>query len=149
MEEVIIHVEALEHHEGLPLPQYTTPHSSGMDLHAAVEETIAIPPGQRALIPTGLRMALPEGLEGQVRPRSGLALRHGVTLLNTPGTIDSDYRGEIKVLLVNLGDKPFRVARGDRIAQLVIQRVVRGSLRLQAKLEETERNTGGFGHTGV
>ena len=130
------------------MPQYATPLSSGMDLHAAVEETLGIAPGERALVPTGLCLALPPGVEGQVRPRSGLATRHGVTILNAPGTIDADYRGEVKVLLVNLGNEPFTVSRGDRIAQLVLQKVVRGSWEVREALDETVRDQGGFGHTG-
>ncbi len=130
------------------MPAYATPLSSGMDLHAAVEEELWLSPGARALVPTGLRLALPPGVEGQVRPRSGLAVGHGVTVLNAPGTIDADYRGEVKVVLINLGEKPFPIRRGDRVAQLVIQEVCKGSWRLAEDLDETERNAGGFGHTG-
>lgn len=133
---------------GLPLPRYMTRGAAGMDLTAAVEGEIIIPPGERRLIPTGIQMALPAGLEGQVRPRSGLAVKHGVTLLNTPGTIDADYRGEIKVLLINLGPRTYVVRRGDRIAQLVISPVVRGILTIEQELEGTDRGKGGFGHTG-
>lgn len=148
MEEVVIQVKTLGHHQGLPLPQYATPLSSGLDLCAAVGEPICIAPGHRALIPTGLCIAIPPGVEGQVRPRSGLALKHGVTLLNAPGTIDADYRGEVKALLVNLGQEPFWVHRGDRIAQLVVQKLLRSTLKLEENLETTQRNRGGFGHTG-
>jgi dUTP pyrophosphatase len=149
MKEIPIEVHPLSHHEGLPLPVYATPLASGMDLHAAVEEEILIPARGWELIPTGLRLALPPGVEGQVRPRSGLAVTHGVTVLNAPGTIDADYRGEVKVLLINLGTTPYRVKRGDRVAQLVFQRVVRGRFRLAGTLDETQRNSGGFGHTGI
>jgi dUTP pyrophosphatase len=148
MEEIQIRVQTLAHHRGLPLPRYATPLSSGMDLHAAVDETLGIAPGERALVPTGLCLALPPGVEGQVRPRSGLASSHGVTILNAPGTIDADYRGEVKVLLVNLGNEPFSVCRGDRIAQLVFQRVVKGIWNLGEPMDETVRDRGGFGHTG-
>jgi dUTP pyrophosphatase len=149
MEEVIVEVRLLPHHEGLPLPSYATPHSSGMDLHAAVQEAVLIEPGQRQLVPTGLCLAMPPGVEGQVRPRSGLAMEHGVTVLNAPGTIDADYRGEIKVLLVNLGRRPYKVCRGDRIAQIVFSGgVLRAVLRPQRVLERTERDEGGFGHSG-
>jgi dUTP pyrophosphatase len=120
-----------------------------MDLRAAVSESLTVSPGDRALVPTGIRIALPAGLEAQVRPRSGLAARDGVTMLNTPGTIDADYRGEIKVILINHGGEPFTVARGDRIAQLVIAPVVRAAWTVVEAHEDTERGEGGFGHTGV
>lgn len=149
MEEVIVEVRVLPHHDGLPMPSYATVHSSGMDLHAAVERAVLIEPGQRELIPTGLCLAIPPGVEGQVRPRSGLAMEHGVTVLNAPGTIDADYRGEVKVLLVNLGSRPYQVSRGDRIAQLVFSgNVLRGVMRVQETLGTTERDGGGFGHSG-
>jgi dUTP pyrophosphatase len=148
MEEADIGVQTLPHHEGLPLPGYATPLSSGMDLHAAVKEEIWLSPGSRALVPTGLRLALPPGLEAQVRPRSGLAVEQGVTILNSPGTIDADYRGEVKVVLINLGERPFRLRRGDRVAQLVIQRVCKGRWNPAEDLDETDRSEGGFGHTG-
>ncbi len=147
-EEVAVLVHTLPHHKGLPLPGYASQLASGMDLHAAVEAAVSIPPGGWALIPTGLRLALPPGIEGQVRPRSGLAVSHGVTVLNAPGTIDADYRGEIKVVLMNLGSSPYCVQRGDRVAQLVLQRVVRARLSRVEELAETPRNEGGFGHTG-
>ncbi len=133
----------------IPLPAYETPHAAGMDLRAAVREPVTIVPGARALIPTGLRIAVPPGFEAQVRPRSGLALRHGITLPNSPGTIDADYRGEVKIIVMNAGDAPFTVNRGDRIAQLVVAPVVRAEWRETAELGETERGEGGFGHTGV
>lgn len=131
----------------LPLPQYMTPGSAGMDLLADVDEPEEIAPGGRALIPTGIAIELPAGFEAQVRPRSGLALRHGVTLLNAPGTIDADYRGEIKVILINHGDQSFRVERGDRIAQMVVAPVARAELREATDLADSDRGAGGFGHT--
>jgi len=134
----------------IPLPQYMTAHSSGMDLFAAFdEEEITLKTGERRLIPTGIALSIPEGFEGQVRPRSGLALKNGITLVNTPGTIDADYRGEIGVLLINLGEQPFRVKRGDRIAQLIIAPVFKATLELVSDLEATPRSGGGFGHTGA
>jgi dUTP pyrophosphatase len=135
--------------EPLPLPAYETAGSSGMDLRADLTEPVELPPMGRARIPTGLAMALPEGYEAQIRPRSGLAARHGITCLNSPGTIDSDYRGEIQVVLANLSTEPFRVARGDRIAQLVVAPVVRALLAEVDSLDETARGSGGFGHTGA
>lgn len=134
--------------EGLELPAYATEGSAGMDLRAAIHEDVTIQPGGRALISAGFRMALPPGYEAQVRPRSGLALRHGVSVLNSPGTIDSDYRGTVAVILVNLGDAPFVVRRGERIAQMVVAPVTRADLRPVDELRESERGDGGFGHTG-
>ena len=125
-----------------------TPHAAGMDLVAAVEADTVIAPGQRKLIPTGICIALPPGFEAQVRPRSGLAINHGIGLLNAPGTIDADYRGEIKVIVANFGEQPFTVKRGDRIAQMVIQRVACGEWVAVDELPPSERNDGGFGHTG-
>lgn len=133
----------------IPLPAYASEHSSGLDLRAAVDDPVEIPPGERTLIPTGIQIALPEGTEGQVRPRSGLALRHGVTVLNAPGTIDADYRGEIQVILVNAGNETFRVERGMRIAQLVIARVEHCELAVREELAETTRGAGGFGSSGT
>jgi len=133
---------------GLPLPSPATAGSAGVDLSAAVEKDLLIPPGGRALVPTGFAIALPEGFEAQVRPRSGLALRHGLTLPNAPGTIDSDYRGEIQVILLNAGHEPFRVRRGDRIAQLVVAPVTRVAFEEVEQLAGTGRGAGGFGHTG-
>ena len=132
-----------------PLPAYATPQSAGMDLHAHNDAPVTLRPLQRRLIPTGLFIALPEGYEAQVRPRSGLALKHGITVLNTPGTIDADYRGEIGVVLVNLSDTDFTVNPGDRIAQTVIARCEQADLQVVAELDETERGAGGYGHTGV
>jgi dUTP pyrophosphatase len=134
--------------EDLPLPAYASGGAAGLDLRAAVGEPLVVPPGGRVLVPTGLRVALPRGTEGQVRPRSGLALRHGVVLPNAPGTIDCDYRGEVQVILWNTGAEPFVVARGDRIAQLVVAPVVRVEIH-EAALDETERGSGGFGSTGA
>lgn len=141
----------LPHADGLALPVYETDASAGMDLRAAVPERdpVTLAPGDRALLPTGLKIALPTGYEGQVRPRSGLAHRHGVTVLNSPGTIDADYRGEVKVLLVNHGAEPFTVERGMRIAQLVVARHARVSWVEQEALEDTVRGPGGFGSTGT
>lgn len=135
--------------EDMPLPRYATPGSAGMDLLAAVDSPLRLLPGGTALVPTGLRAALPPGYEGQIRPRSGLALRHGVTVLNAPGTIDADYRGEIKVLLINLGPDEVVIERGDRVAQMIVAKVARAVLVESGRLEETGRGDGGFGHTGV
>ena len=146
---VAVKLVQMPHAEGLALPFYATPQSAGMDLCAAVaeDEPIFFGVGERGLVPTGLHIALPQGYEAQVRPRSGLAFKHGITVLNSPGTIDADYRGEIKVILVNLGNEPFTVHRGDRIAQLVIAKHETVSFDLVATLDETERGSGGFGHT--
>jgi dUTP pyrophosphatase len=145
-----IAVRRLPHGEGLPLPAYETALAAGMDLRAAVaeDEPLTLAPGARAAVPTGLAMALPPGFEAQVRPRSGLALKAGITCLNTPGTIDADYRGELKVILVNLGQEPFVINRGERIAQMVIAPVVQASWREVDSLDETARGEGGFGSTG-
>ena len=148
---ITIQVAPLAHFEGLQLPAYETALSAGMDLRAAVPEDapIVVAPGERVLAPTGLTIALPAGYEAQVRPRSGLALKHGLTCLNTPGTIDADYRGELKVLLVNHGADPFPIRRGDRIAQLVVAPVQPAHFAEVAELDETARGEGGFGSTGV
>src|SRR5262249_6705872 len=150
MSTVTIRIAPLAHHEGLALPAYETALAAGMDLRAAVaaDAPVTLAPGQRAMIPTGLAIALPAGYEAQVRPRSGLAAKHGVTCLNTPGTIDADYRGEVKVILINLGQEPFVIQRGERIAQMVIAPVTRGELQVVASLDETARGSGGFGSTG-
>ena len=142
-----IRIQRLPHGESLPLPAYATDGAAGMDIVAA--EALVIEPGQRHAVGTGFAMAIPEGYEVQVRPRSGLALKHGITCLNTPGTIDSDYRGEVKVILANLGDAPFTIARGDRIAQFVPAPVQRAGLEEVGSLDETARGSGGFGSTGV
>ena len=141
-------VQRLPHAEGLPLPAYATEGAAAMDLLAAVGASLVLPPGGRALIPTGLRVALPAGHEWQIRPRSGLALKHGVTLVNAPGTIDEDYRGEVGVILLNTGDEPFTVERGMRLAQAVLAPVVRGEFEEMLVLPESVRAEGGFGSTG-
>ena len=138
-----------EHDSDIPMPRYMTSRASGMDLCAVVKGEQVIDVGAILVIPTGLAIALPGGFEAQIRPRSGLAFKHGVTIINTPGTIDADYRGEIRIGLINLGSKPYTIRRGDRIAQIVIQRVYQAQLEVVHALEETERNEGGFGHTGV
>jgi dUTP pyrophosphatase len=145
-----VDIRQLPHGEGLALPAYQSRHAAGLDLVAAVPEgsPLVLLPGQRALVPTALTIALPPGYEAQVRPRSGLASKHGVTVLNTPGTVDADYRGEIGVLLINHGDAPFRIQRGERIAQLVIAAVVRVELVPASSLPATDRGSGGFGSTG-
>ena len=134
---------------GRELPAYATPLSAGVDLRAALEEPVVLPPLGRALIPTGLFLAIPAGYEGQVRPRSGLAARHGVTVLNTPGTVDADYRGEVKVILVNLSDTAFTIEPGERIAQMVFARCEQAQLEEVESLDETQRGAGGFGSTGL
>lgn len=144
-----IHFKKLSHAEDLPLPSYESEFAAGMDIRAALEEPVELQPGRRKLIPTGLKMALPDGYEAQIRPRSGLAYRHGITMLNTPGTIDSDYRGEVKVLAVNLGEEPFVINHGDRIAQMVITPVTQAQVKEVDDLSQTERADGGFGSTGV
>jgi dUTP pyrophosphatase len=135
--------------DGLPLPAYMTAGAAGMDLHAAIDGDVMIDPGAIVLVPTGFEIAIPDGFEGQVRPRSGLAVRHGISLPNTPATIDSDYRGEIRVPLINLGREPFRVSRGMRIAQLVVAPVMRVAWTEVPELPVTARARGGFGHSGV
>jgi dUTP pyrophosphatase len=146
---VMIQVRRLPHGEGLALPAYATPGAAGMDLLAAVAAPVTIEPGGRALIPTGLAIALPPGFEMQVRPRSGLALRNGIVLPNSPGTIDEDFRGEVQVILLNAGDAPFTVERGMRIAQAVVAPVVRAEWQEVESLDDTARSTGGFGSTGT
>ncbi len=148
-DKVKVSLTPMEHAVGLQLPTYATEQSAGMDLTAALEEAIEIGPGERMLIPTGLTIALPEGYEAQVRPRSGLALKHGVTVLNSPGTIDADYRGEIGVILANLGQEEFTVERGMRIAQMVIAKHATVAWEVADELEETDRGAGGFGSTGT
>lgn len=149
MTDITISITRLPHGESLPLPSYETADSAGMDIRAAVEAPVEIPPGGRALIPTGFKMALPTGFEAQVRPRSGLALKKGITLPNSPGTIDADYRGEVGIILLNTGEETFIIGRGDRIAQMVIAPVLQASWREVASLDETARGEGGFGSTGV
>ena len=142
-------VRRLPHAEDLPLPAYASAGAAGLDLAAAIEAPLTLLPGARALVPSGYALALPEGFEGQVRPRSGLALKSGVTVLNSPGTIDADYRGEIGVILVNLGHEPFTVTRGMRIAQLVIAPVIRAYMAERPSLPESVRGSGGFGSSGI
>lgn len=146
---VTIALTRLPSSEGLALPSYATPHSAGMDLLAAVKGDVTLAPGQRALVPTGLSIALPEGYEAQVRPRSGLALKHGISLVNAPGTIDADYRGEVGVLLINHGAEPFVIERGMRIAQMVIAPYSRAQFSEMLELPTSERGAGGFGSTGT
>ena len=134
---------------GQPLPAYATPSAAGMDIHAALSEPVTLGPLERALIPTGLRIQLPQGYECQIRPRSGLALKKGITVLNTPGTVDADYRGEIGIILINLSNEPFTVNPGERIAQMVIKEYVRIGWEPVDRIDETERGDGAFGHTGV
>jgi len=142
-------LKRLPGNEDIPLPKQMSEWAAGFDVHAAVTETLVLAPVQRELVPTGFAMAMPRELEAQIRPRSGLALKHGVTCLNTPGTIDADYRGEVKVLLVNLGSEPFTIERGDRIAQMVFQEVPPVRLVEAEELDDTGRGAGGFGHTGT
>ena len=132
----------------IPLPCYMTPKAAGMDIYAAIEKDLVLEKGAIALIPTGFAVAIPEGFEIQIRPRSGLAVNHGIGLINSPGTIDADYRGEVKIAVINLGGKRYTVKRGDRIAQMVIKRVYQARLNVVEQLDETDRNSGGFGHTG-
>jgi dUTP pyrophosphatase len=148
IEPITVLIQREANTEDLPLPRYATPGSAGLDLLAAVDSDIVLLPGQRESISTGIRTAIPDGFEGQVRPRSGLALRNGISMVNTPGTIDSDYRGTIRVILINLGNEPYTVKRGERIAQLVITPIARALLVESKELPETIRNDGGFGHTG-
>ena len=148
MEQISVAITRLSGSEDLPLPDYMTDHAAGMDLVAAVENDLVLSPGQRALVPTGIAIALPQGFEAQIQPRSGLALKNGITLVNTPGTIDADYRGEIRIILINHGSEPFLVRRGDRIAQMIVAPVCRVRWDLQGSLPATDRGEGGFGHTG-
>ena len=149
MNTVEVKVIRLPHGSDLPLPEYHSTQAAGLDLLAAVPADMIIQPGQRAVVPTGIAIALPPGSEAQVRPRSGLASRHGITVLNTPGTVDADYRGEIQVILINLGEAPYVVQRGARIAQLVIAPVLRATLSESQDLADTQRGGGGFGSTGT
>jgi len=148
MSDVDVRISRVGCATGHPLPRYMTRHSAGMDLHAALDQDLVLLPGARALVPTGIAIALPEGYEAQVRPRSGLALRHGIALVNSPGTIDPDYRGEIGVIVINHGNEPFTIKNGERIAQLVVAPFVRAVFREVDELDDTARGNGGFGHTG-
>jgi len=149
MNPIDLPVKRLPHADGLTLPAYATEQSAGLDLQAAIAEPIVLQPGQRKLVPTGLAIALPAGYEAQVRPRSGLALKHGITVLNAPGTIDADYRGEIGVVLINHGDQPFTINRGERIAQMVVAAYSQVRWQAVEELSDTQRGAGGFGSTGV
>tara|TARA_R110000868_G_scaffold378658_3_gene644158 strand:- start:11935 stop:12381 length:447 start_codon:yes stop_codon:yes gene_type:complete len=146
---ILIEFKKLPHAKDLPLPSYETESAAGMDIRAALESPVTLKPGERRLIPTGLQMALPSGYEAQIRPRSGLAIRNGITMLNSPGTIDSDYRGEVKVIAINHGQEDFIVNHGDRIAQMVIAPVVQLKIEEVSNLDKTERGEGGFGSTGI
>jgi dUTP pyrophosphatase len=146
---VTVDIQVLPEGQGLPLPTYMTDGSAGCDLYAAIADAMTLAPGQRTLVPAGFCMALPQGFEAQIRPRSGLAVKHGITCLNSPGTIDADYRGPVCVLLVNLGQEPFTLRRGDRIAQMIVTRVERAGFRQAGNLEVTLRAAGGFGSTGT
>jgi dUTP pyrophosphatase len=143
-----VEIRRLPHGEGLDLPFYATAHAAGADLRAAIDQDMTIEPGEKALIPTGFAMALPDNFEAQVRPRSGLALKHAITVLNTPGTIDADYRGEVGVILINHSDVPFHIQRGDRIAQMIIAPFVQADFQAVSELSETGRGAGGFGSSG-
>lgn len=149
MSKVNVAITSLPHAEGLNLPSYATEHAAGMDLCAAIANDMVVEPGKRVLVPTGLSIALPEGYEAQVRPRSGLALKNGITVLNSPGTIDADYRGEVQVILANLGTENFTITRGMRIAQMVVAAYARVEWQQVSELSETARGTGGFGSTGL
>ena len=148
-EHLVVHITPLANSAGLPIPHYQTEHSAGVDLSAAVSDEMVIDAGAWKLVPTGIAIAIPEGYEGQVRPRSGLALKYGIGMLNAPGTIDADYRGEVGIILFNFSDKPFTIHRGDRIAQLVFAKLEKAKLVKAEVLSETARGAGGFGHTGV
>ena len=149
MENIRVMIKRSSGNEDIPLPRYMSPNAAGMDIHAAVTEKTVVNPGEIQFISTGISVAIPPGFEAQIRPRSGLAMKHGVSILNTPGTIDADYRGEVGIILINLGKNPFVVKRGDRVAQMIINKVYHARLELSQDLCATERNDGGFGHTGV
>ena len=137
-----------DNNQDIPLPRYMTAQSSGMDICAALNQDLVLAPGRISLVPTGFAMALPDGFEAQIRPRSGLAVKHGISIINAPGTIDADYRGEVKIALINLGQEPVTLKRGDRIAQMVIQQVCQVRINVVERLNDTDRSAGGFGHTG-
>jgi dUTP pyrophosphatase len=149
MEEIRVPIQKRPDCEDIPLPRYMTANAAGMDICAAVKGDITVGPGERVLVPTGIRVAIPEGYEAEIRPRSGLAIHHGVTLLNSPGTIDADYRGDIGVIMINLGQSSFTIKRGDRIAQMVVRRISRVAWRESNELSVSERGQGGFGHTRI
>ncbi|MCT4687429.1 dUTP diphosphatase [Vallitalea sp.] len=148
MHKVKVYVEQTDSGKILPLPKYMSKDAAGMDLYACLEDDVVLEKGKIKLIPTGLKIALPSGYEAQIRPRSGLALKHGISLVNTPGTIDADYRGEIKVIMINFGEEDFTIKHGERIAQMVINKIEQVELEVTDGLENTERGSGGFGHTG-
>jgi dUTP pyrophosphatase len=147
IEEISVPIQRLPGNEDIPLPRYMTEHAAGMDIFAAVGSAVTIAPGERRLIPTGIVLELPQGFEAEIRPRSGLAIKYGITLVNSPGTIDADYRGEIGLIMINHGQEPFVVRRRDRIAQMVVHRVCRVKWQAKNQLEPTNRGEGGFGHT--
>jgi dUTP pyrophosphatase len=149
LERIQVNVKQLDGNQDIPLPRYESNGASGMDIRACVKDPITIKPGEIALIPTGLTVSIPLGFEGQIRPRSGLALNHGIGMVNSPGTIDSDYRGEIGLVMINWGQEPFTVQRGDRIAQMVLCKVYRGDITVVGDLDATGRGEGGFGHSGM
>jgi dUTP pyrophosphatase len=149
LERVTLKIKRLDNNQDLPLPAYETGGSSGLDIRASVNEPVILEPGDIRLIPTGISVSIPPGYEGQIRPRSGLALKHGIGMVNSPGTIDSDYRGEIGIVTINWSDRPFTIKRGDRIAQMVITRVCRAEIHEVEDLSATDRGEGGFGHSGV
>lgn len=148
MQKIEVYVEQMEDSKDLPLPKYMSEQAAGLDLYAAVDEPIVLAKGEIKLVPTGLKIALPDSYEAQIRPRSGLAFKHGISLVNTPGTIDADYRGEIKIIMINFGDSDFVINRGERIAQMVINKIEQIKWIVTDTLEETVRGAGGFGHTG-
>ncbi len=148
MQKIKVFVEQTEDSKDLPLPKYMSDQAAGLDLYAAVDEAEVLAKGEIKLIPTGLKIALPEGYEAQIRPRSGLAFKHGISLVNTPGTIDADYRGEIKIIMINFGDADFVINRGERIAQMVVNQIEQIDWEVTETLDETTRGAGGFGHTG-
>ena len=149
MKKVIVKVRQDETCRDIPLPRYMSDSASGLDLRAAVKDEIVLASGKRVLVPTGLFIEVPPGYEAEIRPRSGLAVKYGLSIVNAPGTIDADYRGEVGIILINLGDEPFIIRRGERIAQMVIKEIVRAELLEEGQLSETGRNSGGFGHTGI
>jgi dUTP pyrophosphatase len=149
MDTVSVKISRLENNEDIPLPSYASEGSSGLDLRASVRESVVLKPGEIKLIPTGIALSIPKGYEAQIRPRSGLAFHHGIGMVNSPGTIDSDYRGEIAIILINWGTKPFTILRGDRIAQIVISEVQRADFIVVDDLDKTDRGRGGFGHSGI
>ena len=149
MERISVKVKPLKTHKGLPLPEYESEGSSGLDIRACVEDLVSLNPNEIKLIPTGLAISIPPGYEAQIRPRSGLSLKHGIGIVNSPGTIDSDYRGEVGIILINWGSEPFAVRRGDRIAQMVISKIYRADILETEYLDATPRGEGGFGHSGI